>query len=82
MADGYAPPLLADGIYLDLEMWRYLDDPAIGGHGVIKLASSPCDFRWERRNNPLYREPASDARADGTLLPKAGPGRRGAFNAT
>ncbi len=74
MAEGFSPrppTLHADGIYLDLPMWAYLRDPAIGGHGAKTLAASAPDWRWERPDNALWREPESDARTLGTLIHKA-----------
>lgn len=73
MADGFArvPVHHADGIYLDLPMWDYLRDDAISGSGSKLLAASPCDWRWERPTNALYRPPERDALARGTMVHKA-----------
>lgn len=72
MADGFAlAPVRqhAPGIYLDLPMLDYINDPAISGSGLKKLLTSPADFKWELPaiRNPLFTPPESDARALGTL---------------
>lgn len=75
MADGmFPPPRLHDvGIYLDLPMLDYVNDPAISGSGLKKLLSSPADFKWELPaiRNPLFKAADTDAKALGTLVHKA-----------
>lgn len=71
MADGAASPtrLHEDGIYLDLDMEAYVDDPAISGSGKKKLVLNAPDFKWELpKRNPLYKAPESDDRALGSLV--------------
>lgn len=58
MADGFtrlAPKVHDDGVYINLPMADYVNDPAIGGHGALTLAASPCDFRWDRPDNALSK---------------------------
>jgi hypothetical protein len=72
-ADGYSPPpikLHEPGIYLDLPMLDYVNDPAISGSGLKKLICSAPDFKWElpAARNPFFKAPESDAKALGTLV--------------
>lgn len=71
MADGLLtlPRLHEPGIYLDLDMQAYIDDPAISGSGLKKLLTSPADFKWELpKRNPLFTPAETDARLLGTLV--------------
>lgn len=57
------------GIWLDMDMQEYIDDPGVSGSGWKKLILSPADFKWELPGrNPLYTPPTSDDRALGTLV--------------
>lgn len=73
MAEGFTPftpaPLIDSGVYLDLPMQAYIDDPAISGSGLKKLLTSPADFKWELpKRNPLFTPSESNARLLGTLV--------------
>jgi hypothetical protein len=73
--------LIADGVYLDLPMEHYIDDPAISGSGLKKLLVSPTDFKWELpKRNPLFTPSESDARLLGTLVHCAVLEGMGAFD--
>jgi hypothetical protein len=54
MADGFARPLLEDGVYLDLPMSEYLADPALSGSAFKTLLTDPPAWRWERPDNLLW----------------------------
>lgn len=82
-ADGLfmLPPLIESGIYLDLDMQAYIDDPAISGSGLKKLLTSPADFKWELpKRNPLFTPSESNARLLGTLVHAAVLEGMGAFH--
>lgn len=64
-------PQIADGVYLDLPMADYVRDRALSGSAFKKLPINPPDWQWEHGDNPLYREPQSEARDLGTAVHKA-----------
>jgi len=61
----------ADGVYVGLDEWRYLDDRALSASAFKKLRANAPDWWWEHHSNPLYTAMASDARAMGTAVHKA-----------
>ena len=73
MAEGFTRPPIehSDGVYLDMPFSDYLADRALSGSAFKKLLVSPPDWWWEHRDNPLWREPVSDARDLGTAVHKA-----------
>lgn len=58
---------LADGVYVGLSLQDYLADEALGASDLKKLAVNPPDAMWEKPSNPLWDEPESDAKDQGTL---------------
>jgi hypothetical protein len=69
-ADGFASrfKLHDAGVYLDLPMRDYVNDPALSGSGIKKLLTSPPDWRFEQPDNDLYDAPETDDQALGTLV--------------
>ncbi|MDX2277696.1 MAG: hypothetical protein NW206_19775 [Hyphomonadaceae bacterium] len=59
MSDNPNPPPepIADGIYLDLPMQRYVNDTALSGSAFLTLLTEPESLGWAKDSNPLYIKP-------------------------